>query len=124
VGANAVLLAAFARDLGNEDLDGKTVAAKLYHTLDADRQEAGIVDIWCYGFSVEMEFGNGEHWAVECLGPNAFRLYPGVVREESVTWLSLWVAPDYTLEELIERMNDVAAAARVQKDHAPDASKD
>ncbi len=65
-----------------------------------------------------MEFGNGEHWAVECLGPNAFRLYPGIVREDSVTWLNLWVAADYTLEELIGRMNEVATLAKGTKNNA------
>jgi hypothetical protein len=32
--------------------------------------------------------------------------------------LNLWVAPDYTLEELIERMNEVAASARGIKKNA------
>jgi hypothetical protein len=106
------LLTAFARSLQNEGLDGNAVAARLYGALEAERQEAGIVEIWWYGFSVEMELANGEYWAVECLGTNAFRLYPGIVREESVTWLNLWVIADYSLEELIERMNEVAALAK------------
>jgi hypothetical protein len=116
--ANGKLLATFARDLQDGELDGKAVAAALHRALEAERHEAGIVDVWWYGFSVEMELGNGEHWAVECLGPNAFRLYPGIVREESVTWLNLWVAPDYTLEELIERMNEVATLAKGTKNNA------
>ena len=105
------LLATFARSLPDEGLDGNAVAAKLYSALEAERQEAGIVDIWWYGISVEMELANGEHWAIECLGPTAFRLYPGIVRAESVTWLNMWVADNYSLEELIERMNEVAASA-------------
>lgn len=116
--ANDRLLATFAPGLQNGELDGKAIAAELYRALEAEKQEAGIADIWWYGFSVEMELGNGEHWAVECLGPNAFRLYPGIVREDSVTWLNLWVAADYTLEELIERMNEVAASARGPKKNA------
>ena len=112
MGLNGGLLATFARSLQNEEHDGNAVAAILYSALEAERQEAGIVDIWWYGCSVEMELANGEHWAVECLGPNAFRLYPGIVRDESVTWLNLWVVADYSLEELIERMNEVAASAR------------
>lgn len=115
---NGRLLATFARDLQDGEFDGKAVAAALYRALEAERQGAGIVDVWWYGLSVEMELGNGEHWAVECLGPNAFRFYPGIVREESVTWLNLWVAPDYTLEELIERMNEVATLAKGTKNNA------
>jgi hypothetical protein len=113
--ANGSLLATFAAGLQTGDPDGNAVAAALYRALAAQQQEAGITDIWWYDFSVEMELGNGEHWAVECLGPNAFRLYPGIVRDESVTWLNLWVAPDYTLDELIERMNEVAASAKGNK---------
>ena len=118
MGATGGILTTFAQSLHNEELDGSAVASLLCHALHAERQEAGIVDLWWYGISVEMELGNGEHWAVECIGPNAFRLYPGVVREESVTWLNLWVVADYTLEELIERMNEVAAAARGKKNDA------
>jgi hypothetical protein len=89
MGANA-LLAAFALGLRNEELDGEAVAAMLYGALDMERRQAGIADIWWYGRTVEMELANGEYWAVECLGANAFHLYPGIVRNESVTWLNLW----------------------------------
>ena len=115
MGANGGLLQAFAHNLQDEEIDGEAVAAILYRVLGAERQQAGIADIWWYGHSVEMEFANGEHWAVECLGADAFRLYPGVVREDSVTWLNLWVVADYTLQELVERVNEVAAAARGNK---------
>jgi hypothetical protein len=110
--ATGGVLAAFALDLQNEELDGEAVAAKLYGALDMERHQAGIVDMWWFGRTVEMELANGEYWAAECLGPNAFHLYPGIVRNESVTWLNLWVAPDYTLAELVERMNEVAVAAK------------
>ena len=114
MGATGGILATFARSLHDEELDGSAVASLLCHALHAQRQDAGMVDLWWYGISVEMEL-YGEHWAVECVGPNAFRLYPGVVREESVTWLNLWVVADYKLEELIERMNEVAAAAKERR---------
>src|SRR4051812_21339987 len=115
MGASGGLLQTFAHGLQDEEIGGEAVAAILYRALEAERQEAGIADIWWYGHSVEMEFANGEHWAVECLNANVFRLYPGIVREESVTWLNLWVVADYTLPELIERMNEVAVAARGNK---------
>ena len=109
---NDDLLATFASDVRNGELDGAGIAATLYRALHAERVRAGIADIWFYGFSVEMELANGEHWAVECLGPNAFRLYPGIVRQDSVTWLNVWVRDDYTLAELVEGINEVTAAAK------------
>ena len=107
MGANNKLLATFADSLRDGTLSGETIAARLYGALHAQRDEAGIVDIVCYGASVEMELANGEHWAVECIGPDAFRVYPGIVRQDTVTWLNLWVAADYTLEKMIEEVNRV-----------------
>lgn len=105
--ANDKLLAAFADSLRNETLNGKAIAAKLYGALHAQRDEASIVEIAWYGATVEIELARGEHWAVECIGPDAFRVYPGIVRQDTVTWLNLWVVADYTLEKMIEEVNRV-----------------
>lgn len=107
MGANDKLLATFADGLRNATLSGETIAARLYGALHAQRNEAGIVDIACYGSNVEMELANGEHWAVECIGPDAFRVYPGIVGQDSVTWLNLWVVADYTLDKMIAEVNRV-----------------
>jgi hypothetical protein len=92
--------------------DGETVARILFEALEAEGKDAGIADIWHYGISVEMVLTNGEYWAIECFGPDAFHFYPGVVGEGSVTWANVWVAPDYTLDKLIERLSAVTASAR------------
>jgi hypothetical protein len=113
--ANKKLLASFADSLRNGTRDGETIAAKLYGALHAQQDKAGIVEIAWYSNSVEMELANGEHWAVECIGPDAFRVYPGIVREETVTWLNLWVVADYTLEEMIKEVNRVTRDAGEQK---------
>ena len=107
MGADDKLLATFAEGSRNGTPDGKTIAARLYEALHAQRNEVGIVDIVWYGDSVEMELANGEHWAIECIGPDAFRVYPGIVREDTVTWLNLWVVADYTLEKMIEEVNRI-----------------
>ena len=107
MGANNKLLATFAEGSRNGTRDGETIAARLYGALHAQRDEAGIIEIVCYGSNVEMELANGEHWAVECTGPNAFRVYPGIVRQDTVTWLNLWVVADYTLEKMIEEVNRI-----------------
>ena len=92
--------------------DGEALAPGLYETLRARQADAGIADLWWYGISVEMVLANGEHWAVECIGPDAFRLYPGVTRDNGVTWLNVWVRRDYTLAELAGNLDDVLAAAK------------
>ena len=115
MGANCKLLATFGDGLRNGTLDGEAIAARLHGALQAQRDEAGIVEIVWYGDSVEMELANGEHWAVECIGPNAFRVYPGVARQGTVTWLNLWVVADYTLEEMIEEVNRVTQPSTKEK---------
>ena len=115
MGVNGKLLATFADGLRNGTLDGKTIAARLYGALHAQRDEAGILEIVWYGASVEMELANGEHWAVECIGPDAFRVYPGIVRQDIVTWLNLWVVADYTLEKMIEEVNRVTQTPANEK---------
>jgi hypothetical protein len=107
------LLGDFSRHAGSErDEAGEAIAARLFAALESEREEAGIAGIWHYGFTIEMELVNGEYWAIECMGRDAFRFYPGVVSQGDVTWLNVWVAPDLTLEELTERLNETAAAAR------------
>ena len=107
MGVNGNMLATFADGLQNAPLDGETIAAKLYSALQAQREEAGILEIIWYDNSVEMELANGEHWAIECIGPDAFRVYPGIVREGAVTWLNLWVVADYSLDKMIEEVSRV-----------------
>lgn len=107
------VLADFSGHAGSErDDEGEASAARLFAALDSEREEAGIAEIWHYGFTIEMEFVDGEYWAIECMGGDAFRFYPGVVGEKGVTWLNVWVAPDLTLEGLTERLNETAALAR------------
>ena len=58
MGANDKLLATFADSQRNGTLNGKTIAARLYGVLLAQRDEAGILEIVWYGASVEMELAN------------------------------------------------------------------
>ena len=90
-----------------------SIAASLCAALETEPVEAGVRVTRCYGPTVEIEFVNGELWAIECLGPEAFHFYPGIVQKGGVTWLSIWVAADYSLEKLVGEINEVAAAARL-----------
>lgn len=99
-----------SEDSGGDD--GAAITARLFAVLDSGRTESGIADMWRYGITIEMELVDGDHWAIECVGPDAFHFYPGIVRGEAVNWLNVWVAPDLTFEELTERLAEVAAKAK------------
>ena len=91
--------------------DGAQIIARLFAALQAGRAEIGIAELSHYGATIEMELVDGDHWAIECVGPDAFHFYPGAVRDGDVTWMNLWVAPDLTFEEMTRRLAEVAASA-------------
>ena len=99
-----------ASDQSGDD-DGAATIARLFAALEAGRAEIGIAELSYYGATIEMELVDGDHWAIECVGPDAFHFYPGAVRDGYVTWMNLWVAPDLTLEEMTRRLAEVAASA-------------
>lgn len=86
--------------------DGEALAATLAGTLREHAKDIGILDIAHYGVTVEFELSNGNHWAAECLGPDAFHLYPGFVTDGGVTWPNIWVADDYTLAIFLECLKE------------------
>ncbi len=100
-----VLCAAFAELPAVEGDDilarGKPVAARLYAVLDAVRAESEIAELDFWGFSVELVLKSGDQWSIECLSPDAFRMYPGSA--------NIWVrATDMDVDELVRQLNDVA----------------
>jgi hypothetical protein len=105
MGAEA-LLAGFALHSGARD--GAAVAADLGRALEKESETAGIAEMLIFGPNIEMQFASGDRWTIECLGPEAFHVYPAVVSDGQVTWLNVWVAPDLTLAEMIERVREAA----------------
>ncbi len=91
---------------------GAGIAERLFAVLDADRAEIGIAEVFRYDTTIEMELVNGDYWAIECVGADAFHFYPGIVSDGAVNWMNVWVAPDLTFEELTRRLADVAAEAK------------
>jgi hypothetical protein len=87
---------------------GKPIAERLCRFLEASRAESEIVDLHFWAFNVEFVLKNGDYWAIECLSPNAFHMYPGFVRGDTVTWPNIWVGEDLTLHKLVDEINDVA----------------
>jgi len=88
---------------------GKPIAARLCGFIDAHRAGSEIVDVHNWAFNVEFVLKTGDHFAIECLSPSAFRMYPGFRRGETVVWANVWVrGSDLTLDELVEQVNEVA----------------
>ncbi len=88
----------------------KPVAARLCAFIEANRAGSTIVDLYDWSFNVEFVLGGGElrYWAIECLSPNDFRMYPGFERGDQVTWANVWVRDNMDVEELVKTINDVA----------------
>ena len=87
---------------------GKALAQKVCDWLEANRAGSEIVDLYAWAFNVEFVLKNGDYWAIECLSPDEFRMYPGFVRGDTVTWANIWVADNMSLDELVKNINDVA----------------
>ena len=92
--------------------DGEALAATLAELLQEHASDAGIVEIAHYGVTVEIELSGGDHWAAECLGPDAFHLYPGFVRDGGVVWPNIWVADDYTLDKFLACLKEALSPAK------------
>jgi hypothetical protein len=90
---------------------GKPVAARLCAVIESVLADSEIAEVYFWGFNVEFVLKSGDHWAIECLSPNAFHMYPGLVRGDTVVWANVWVADDMTLDELVKQINDVALRA-------------
>jgi len=88
-------------------LDGRAVAGRLglHIATDGERLNAPIVDLFRWDASIVMELKTGAKWTVECIGANAYHVYPGFTREDGeVVWPNIWVAPDMTLEQTIAQL--------------------
>jgi hypothetical protein len=100
-----ILRAAFA-DLPRVEADdliarGKPVAQRLSAIIDAVREESKIAEVASWAFNVEIVLKNGDQWAIECLSPEAFRMYPAGANS--------WVRKtDMDVDELVRDINDVA----------------
>jgi hypothetical protein len=95
-------------DEGDVIQRGKPIAETLCRLLEAAQAGSQIVEISRWAFNVEFILQNGEHWAIECLSPSDFRMYPGFVRGDTVTWPNIWVRDNMSLDELVTSINDVA----------------
>ncbi len=103
----AVLADGLQSDADSTETD-KPLARRVGEWLEANQSGSEIVELYTWGLNVEFVLRNGEYWAIECLSPSAFRMYPGFVRGDTVTWPNIWVRDDLSLEELVKNINEVA----------------
>ena len=100
-------LAGFRREMRKEgaiDLDGTQIAVRLCEHLTADCNGHGLLvgELFQWAFNVEFELKTGARWTIECLGADAYHVYPAHIREDgTAVWPNIWVADDMTLDEMI-----------------------
>jgi hypothetical protein len=94
---------------------GRWVAA----TVREACKEAGLEapEIYAGGMLVTMFLTPRHPWEAVVVGPDAYQLYPGFLREDGdvIVWPNIWVADNYTLEKFVELLEEaVLTAAREQ----------
>jgi hypothetical protein len=92
------------QQIGAAELDGRQIASRLRDHLvtDCGRRRVPIADLFQWAFNVEIELTTGAMWTIECLGNDAYHVYPAHIREDgTAVWPNIWVAGDMTLEEMI-----------------------
>lgn len=77
---------------------------------DLDLHEA---EIHAYGNIVTMFPTATSAWEAVVVGPEAYRLYPGIVKEdgETIVWANVRVAADYGLAKFVGILEQELAAA-------------
>jgi hypothetical protein len=70
-------------------------------------------EVFSYGNIVTMFPTTATAWEAVAVGPDAYRLYPGVFRDdgETVVWANVWVADDYTLSQFVDALERELSAA-------------
>jgi hypothetical protein len=91
------------RQIGAAELDGGQIASRLRDHLvtDCGKRGAPIAELFQWAFNVEIELTTGAMWTIECLGDDAYHVYPAHIREDGTAVPNIWVAEDMTLDEMI-----------------------
>jgi hypothetical protein len=72
-------------------------------------------DVFSGGPTVTMLLSDTAAWEAVILGPDAYQLYPGFLRDdgETLVWANVWVATPYDLAKFATVLTEeLAAAAR------------
>lgn len=80
-----------------------------YRDLDLDEAE-----VFADGATVTMFPTHASAWEAVVVGRDAYRLYPGVMKDdgETIVWANVWVGENYSLAKFVTALEeDLAAAA-------------
>lgn len=77
---------------------------------DLDLDEA---EIHTYGAMVTMFPTPTSAWEAVVIGPEAYQLYPGVLRDdgETVVWANVWIGENYGLAKFVTALEQQLSAA-------------
>jgi hypothetical protein len=69
----------------------------------------GSAEIFRDGGVVTLLLTERDAWEAVIVGPNAYQLYPGSFSADgrAITWLNVWVADDYELDEFTTALEEV-----------------
>jgi hypothetical protein len=98
-------------------LEGEQLAVRLAEHLVADGRkfDSLILDVTQWAFNVEIELKTGAWWTVECLGVNAYHVYPARIgKDGTIVWPNIWVSDDMSLDETIALVSGEVLRARTQ----------
>jgi hypothetical protein len=100
-------------------MEPPAIARWVEATVREASAEAGLpnAEIYCGGPIVTMFLTPRHPWEAVVVGPDAYQLYPGFLREEGdeIVWPNIWVADDLGLEKFVARLEEaVLQAAREQ----------
>jgi hypothetical protein len=97
-----------AMGLGAAPSEPAAIARWLAQTVREACTELGLTEaeIRCGGPIVTMFLTPRHPWEAVVVGPDAYQLYPGFLREDGdeIVWPNIWVADNYTLEKLLAEL--------------------
>jgi hypothetical protein len=112
-----------AMSFGAAPMAPPAIARWVEATVREASTEAGLpnAEIYCGGPIITMFLTPRHPWEAVVVGPDAYQLYPGFLREggpegeEEIVWPNIWVADNLTFEKFVARLEEaVLEAAREQ----------
>lgn len=107
-----------AMDADDAPTTPEAIGALLAPVVEAACAERGLAeaDIHAWGPFVTMLFSAQSAWEAVIVGPDAYQFYPGVVRDDTISWMNVWVADNYTRARFVREVEQEVANAGA--DHA------
>jgi hypothetical protein len=104
-----------AMSLAIAPMEPPAIARWVAATARQASTEAGLpeAEIYCGGPIVTMFLTPRHPWEAVVVGPDAYQLYPGILRDggEEIVWPNVWVADNLTLEKFVARLEEAILKA-------------